>query len=124
MYLLQVGCQGPKDIPDSVAQAKAASSASLIYLGTGKAKLVGIIFMINEELCSGCRTYYALCPYGALEYDTEEKITKVDGSICKGCMCCGGGCQSGAVSMKHFLNKQIHTQIDIDRRIDKYIFVA
>lgn len=106
------GCQGPKDIPDSVAQAKAASSASLIYLTTGKAKLEAKISAINKELCTGCRICEALCPYGALEYDTEKKIMKVSESICKGCGACGGGCPSGAVSMKHYLDKQIYAQID------------
>lgn len=105
-------CQGPKDIPDSVAQAKAASSASLIYLGTGKAKLEAIISEMSEELCTGCRTCEGLCPYGALEYDAEEKIMRVSESICKGCGCCSGGCPSGAASMRHFRDRQIYAQIE------------
>ena len=104
-------CQGPKDIPDSVAQAKAASSASLIYLGTGKAKLEAIISEVNEELCTGCRTCEGLCPYGALEYDAEEKVMKVSEAICKGCGCCSGACPSGAASMRHFRDRQIYAQI-------------
>ena len=104
-------CQGPKDIPDSVAQAKAASSSSLIYLGTGKAKLEAITSEINEELCTGCRTCEALCPYGALEFDAEETIMKVNEAICKGCGCCSGSCPSGAASMRHFRDRQIFAQI-------------
>jgi heterodisulfide reductase subunit A len=104
-------CQGPKDIPDSVAQAKAASSASLIYLGTGKAKLEAIISEVSEELCTGCRTCEALCPYDALEYDAEKKIMRVNETICKGCGCCAGACPSGAASMRHFRDRQIYAQI-------------
>lgn len=105
-------CQGPKDIPDSVSQAKAASSASLIYLGSGKAKLEAITSEISEELCSGCRTCEELCPYGALEYDLEEAIMRVNEAICKGCGCCAGACPSGAASMRHFRDKQIYAQIE------------
>ncbi|NVM23708.1 MAG: CoB--CoM heterodisulfide reductase iron-sulfur subunit A family protein [Desulfobacterales bacterium] len=105
-------CQGPKDIPDSVAQAKAASSASLIYLGTGKAKLEAITSEINEDICTGCRTCEALCPYGALEYDSEEKIMRVNDAICKGCGCCSGACPSGAASMRHFRDIQVYAQIE------------
>ena len=105
-------CQGPKDIPDSVAQAKAASSASLIYLTTGKAKLEAITSEISEELCTGCRTCEALCPYDALEYDAEKKIMKVNEAICKGCGCCGGTCPSGAASMRHYRDRQIYAQIE------------
>jgi heterodisulfide reductase subunit A len=104
-------CQGPKDIPDSVAQAKAASSASLIYLGSGKAKLEAAISEISEELCSGCRTCEELCPYGALEFDPEEVIMRVNEAICKGCGCCAGACPSGAASMRHFRDRQIYAQI-------------
>lgn len=105
-------CQGPKDIPDSVAQAKAASSASFVYLGTGKAKLEAIASEISEDLCTGCRTCEALCPYGALEFDAEKKIMKVNEAICKGCGCCGGTCPSGAASMRHFRDRQIFAQIE------------
>ena len=104
-------CQGPKDIPDSVAQAKAAASASLIYLGTGKANLEAITSEINEDLCTGCRTCEGLCPYGALEYDPEETIMRVNDATCKGCGCCSGACPSGAASMRHFRDRQIYAQI-------------
>jgi heterodisulfide reductase subunit A len=105
-------CQGPKDIPDSVSQAKAAASSSLILLGKGKAKLEAITSEISEELCSGCRTCEELCPYGALEYDLEKEIMRVNEAICKGCGCCAGACPSGAASMKHFRDRQIYAQIE------------
>ena len=41
-------CQGPKDIPDTVAHAKAAASSALIPLSLGKAKVEAIISSVNS----------------------------------------------------------------------------
>jgi len=51
------GCaQGPKDIPDSVAQGKAAAGALLSLLAGGKAKIRPSVSEIEEETCIGSRT--------------------------------------------------------------------
>ena len=105
-------CQGPKDIPDTVAQAKAAASAALSLLATGKVKTEAITSTINEELCSGCRTCEAVCAYGALKFDEERGIMTVNDVLCKGCGACGATCPSGAISMKHFKDEQIFAQIE------------
>ena len=51
------GCaQGPKDIPDSVAQGKAAAAALLSLLAGGKAKIRPSVPEIDEGTCIGCKT--------------------------------------------------------------------
>jgi heterodisulfide reductase subunit A len=48
------GCaQGPKDIPDSVAQGKAAAAALLSLLARGKAKIRPSVAEMEEEMCIG-----------------------------------------------------------------------
>ncbi len=47
-------CQGPKDIPDTVSQAKAAAASALIPLSMGRAKVEAITSSIIHELCVGC----------------------------------------------------------------------
>ena len=48
------GCaQGPKDIPDSVAQAKGAAGAILAVLARGKASVGPVVTEIEEETCIG-----------------------------------------------------------------------
>ena len=59
-------CQGPKDIPDTVAQAKAAASSALIPLSTGMAKVEAIVSSVDRELCVGCGLCEPTCPYSAL----------------------------------------------------------
>ncbi|MHC1600667.1 MAG: NAD(P)-binding protein [Candidatus Methanospirareceae archaeon] len=51
------GCaQAPKDIPDSVAQGKAAAAAALAIIGSGKTKVRTSVTEIEEELCVGCKS--------------------------------------------------------------------
>jgi heterodisulfide reductase subunit A len=51
------GCvQGPKDIPDSVAQGKAAAAASLALLAKGKAKIRPSVEEMEEEMCVGYKS--------------------------------------------------------------------
>jgi len=51
------GCaQGPKDIPDSVAQAKGAAGALLSVLARGKATIRPTVVEMEEEMCIGTKS--------------------------------------------------------------------
>jgi len=105
-------CQGPKDIPDSVAQAKGAASSAIIPMSQGKVKVEPITSTIDEDICSGCRVCEPLCTYSALSFDEGKKIMFVNDIICKGCGSCGAACPAGAISMNHFTNEQVLAQIE------------
>ena len=61
-------CQGPKDIPDTVAQASGAAAKSLSLATRGVVEVPSAISWIDPEVCSGCQTCIDLCAYGAIEY--------------------------------------------------------
>jgi len=105
-------CQSPKDIPDAVAQAGAAAVRASEPLSQGKVEVEAISSVIDEDLCSGCRTCEEMCAYSALEFDSENKVMKVNDVMCKGCGSCASACPSGAISMRHFALKQIIAQIE------------
>ena len=105
-------CQGPKDIPDSVAQGKAASSASLAYLAAGKGEIEAAISEVDEDLCTGCRQCEEVCPYGTLSLDEEKNMMTVEEAICKGCGACAATCPSGAISMRHYRDRQVYAQVN------------
>ncbi|MEO0074402.1 MAG: CoB--CoM heterodisulfide reductase iron-sulfur subunit A family protein, partial [candidate division WOR-3 bacterium] len=105
-------CQGPKDIPDTVAQAKAAASAAIALLNRGKVRIEPVVAVVNEEACSSCHLCEALCPYHALVYDTARRSMTVNQALCKGCGVCPSACPSGAITMLHYGSQQIAVQID------------
>jgi heterodisulfide reductase subunit A len=114
-------CQGPKDIPDTVAQAKGAAASALSLLGKGKVKVEPVVASINEDACSSCHICEALCPYSALVYDTEQGVMTVNQVLCKGCGVCPSACPSGAITMRHFTSAQIEAQLDalLEKPVEK-----
>jgi heterodisulfide reductase subunit A len=105
-------CQGPKDIPDAVAQASGAAVRASEPLAQGKVEVEAITSQIDEDLCSGCKVCEKMCPYSALEFDEKAGVMRVNEVMCKGCGSCASTCPSGAISMRHFAVKQIMAQID------------
>jgi heterodisulfide reductase subunit A len=105
-------CQGPKDITDTVAQAKAAASSALIPLSRGRVKVESIISVVNQEICSGCGICEGLCTYGALSLHPWKGIMTVNEVLCKGCGACAAACPSGAITLSHFTHDQILAQLE------------
>lgn len=107
------GCaQGPKDIPDSVAQAGAAASEALALMDRGIVELEPNTAFIDEEICSGCHLCIAMCPYSAISYDKEKKVAVLNEALCKGCGACVATCPSGAAQQNLFLDSQIFAEIE------------
>ncbi len=104
--------QSPKDIPDTVAQASAASSAVLSMITREKIEIEAATAEIIEEKCSGCRICNNLCPYLAIRFDEEKEVSVINEALCKGCGTCVAACPSNAIKAKHFDNKQIFAEIE------------
>ncbi|SHF45790.1 heterodisulfide reductase subunit A [Desulfofundulus australicus DSM 11792] len=108
------GCaQGPKDIPESVSQARAASSAAAVPLTLGKVIVEPLISEVNQRKCSGCGTCVQLCPYSAISLveDKGKLHSKIDEALCAGCGICAAACPSGVITLHGFTNTQIFAQI-------------
>jgi heterodisulfide reductase subunit A len=108
-----VGCtQGPKDIPDTVAQASAAAARALALISRGEIEIEAATAVIDERICSGCQLCLAVCPYSAISFDEEKEVCRVNEALCKGCGACVSGCPSDAVALSHFTNEQIVAQME------------
>jgi heterodisulfide reductase subunit A2 len=105
-------CQGPKDIPDTVAQAGAAAAEALALADMGKVELEPITAVIDDKLCSGCQICVGLCPFTAIIYEKEKGISHITDALCKGCGTCVAACPSGASYQKHFRDEQIFAEIE------------
>ncbi|MCK9423056.1 MAG: CoB--CoM heterodisulfide reductase iron-sulfur subunit A family protein [Bacteroidales bacterium] len=105
-------CQGPKDIPDSVSQARAAAARILATIATGSVAVEVTTASTNEKLCCGCQTCVKVCPYSAISYNEEKRSSEVNEVLCKGCGTCGSACPAGAITSKHFTDRQILAEIE------------
>jgi heterodisulfide reductase subunit A len=104
-------CQGPKDIPETVAQAGSAASEALALVHRGKVEIQPYSAVVDEALCSGCKVCIGLCPYDAISYDEEKKVVHVLEVKCKGCGVCAAACPSSAMDQKHFRDEFVLAEI-------------
>jgi heterodisulfide reductase subunit A len=110
-------CQGPKDIPDSVAQGAAAAAQAMSLLGLGHVNVEPVRAEVDEAVCSGCRICVDLCPYQAIEFNQEKLLAHVNDVLCKACGVCVAACPSGALDAKGFTDEQIFAEIEGALRI-------
>lgn len=107
------GCaQGPKDIPDTVAQASSAAARILSLISKGEVEIDPIRAMVQDEYCSGCKVCNNLCPYGAIEFIEDKKISHVNEALCKGCGTCVAACPSSAMTGHGFSDAQIYAELE------------
>ncbi len=105
-------CQGPKDIPDTVAQALAAAAEALALISRGKIEIETTTAVVDERICSGCQVCSQICPYLAVSYDEESGVCRVNEALCKGCGTCVAGCFANAISLSHYTNEQLMAQLE------------
>ena len=104
-------CQGPKDIPETVAQAEAAAAEAVALTSRGFLTLEPNLAYIEEPLCSGCQVCIPLCPYTAIELDREKMVARISDVLCKGCGVCVAACPSGAAKQKMFEDEQLMDEL-------------
>ena len=120
---LSGACQGPKDIPETVAQASAAAAKVLGVLTKNSLKGNPCVAQPDEMMCNGCSQCEKVCPYGAITYADKEyrnfdrtmitrRVAQVNEAVCQGCGACTVTCPSGAMDLKGFSTKQIMAEVD------------
>ena len=120
---LSGACQGPKDIPETVAQASAAAAKVIGLLSKDSLICNPCTAAPDELMCNGCSSCEKVCPYGAITYIDKEfrgpnrttlvrRVAQVNPAVCQGCGACTVACPSGAMDLKGFSNKQIMAEVD------------
>jgi heterodisulfide reductase subunit A2 len=105
-------CSSPKDIPESISQARAAVARILAMIANEVITVDAVYSEVQDKLCSGCRICNSVCPYSAIEYDAEKKKSKIISEVCKACGCCAAACPSGVIYARHFTDEQVYAQIE------------
>ncbi|ACV62230.1 4Fe-4S ferredoxin iron-sulfur binding domain protein [Desulfofarcimen acetoxidans DSM 771] len=115
-------CQGPKDIPDTVAQASAAAVKVCVLFSRREMAADPMVAQVNQSICHGCLACQKVCPYKAIEAKTiserlggqviERTVAHVNSGLCQGCGSCTVACRSGAVNLKGFSDEQLLAEVD------------
>jgi heterodisulfide reductase subunit A len=107
-------CQGPKDIPASVAQGSAAAAKVLALFSKDKLENDPMISSVDIKRCVGCGKCIQVCPFGAIkevDFRGEPKAEVIE-TVCQGCGLCTATCPQGAIQLSHFTDNQILAEVN------------
>ncbi|MBM4036893.1 MAG: CoB--CoM heterodisulfide reductase iron-sulfur subunit A family protein [Planctomycetes bacterium] len=102
----------PKDISESIAQARAAASRAATVLSKSELQAEGKVAAVDASRCSGCGDCTNVCAYKAIELDPVFRVAVVNEATCKGCGACTATCRAAAIDLKGFRNTQILEAVD------------
>ena len=101
--------QGPKDIPNSIAQAESAAAKAIALITRGKVELDPHVVCFDKEKCDLCRLCENICIYNSLKI--EQKELKIIPANCTGCGACAAMCPYDALYIPGFRKAQISAQL-------------
>jgi len=104
----------PKFISETVSQAYGAAGRVLTLVSHDTVVASGAVCEVNENRCISCGACITACTYGAIEFvDTPQgRKAGINPFLCKGDGLCNTKCPTGAISLKHFTDEEILSQID------------
>ncbi len=113
-------CQGPKDIPETVAQASAAAGKVLIMLSQPYLTREPEIATVDEKLCASCGACIKTCPFQAISKEEirdrkgnlVKTTSRVNPGLCMGCGTCVSVCPSKSIDLIGFTDDQVYAQIE------------
>jgi heterodisulfide reductase subunit A len=104
----------PKFIQETINQAYGAAGRVLTLLSHDTVVASGSVCEVDEKRCIGCSACVSACTYGAIDFrDTKQgKKAVVNPVLCKGDGLCNSRCPTGAISLKHFTDEELLSEID------------
>ena len=120
--MLAGACQGPKDIPETVAQASAAAAKVINIISKEELESEPTVAEVDQDMCSGCLWCEPVCPFQAITADevvewiggkeVRRQVSSVNPGLCQGCGSCVVACRSGAVDLLGTTNEQVLAEVD------------
>ncbi len=113
-------CQGPKDIPESVAQASAAAAKVLVMFSQDHLTREPEIAHVDESLCAACCACVQACPYEAISIEELvdrrgnhiKNTSRVNPGLCMGCGTCVAVCPSKSIDLEGFTEEEVYAEIE------------
>ncbi len=112
IYLAGAG-QGPKDIPEAVAQASGAAAKVLQMFSKDEMTQEPTIATVVEELCSACGACVEVCPYEAREIHPVWHVATVNAALCQNCGACVVACPNKASQIHNWRPTQMMAMVDV-----------
>ncbi|UCD08941.1 MAG: CoB--CoM heterodisulfide reductase iron-sulfur subunit A family protein [Dehalococcoidales bacterium] len=106
--------QYPKHIIETLSQAYGAAGRVLTLLSKDTITASGSVCEVDESRCIGCGVCSTACTYDAIVMRETKRGLKaaVNPVLCKGDGLCNAKCPTGAISLKHYTNEELRSQID------------
>ncbi|MDY2625869.1 MAG: CoB--CoM heterodisulfide reductase iron-sulfur subunit A family protein [Coriobacteriales bacterium] len=114
--------QGPKDIPDTVAQAGAAASKVVGLFNRKAVTSNPMLARVDVSKCSGCGACVDVCPYHAPSLvevtlrENSQKVTRtvaqINEGLCQGCGACSVACRPGAMDLMGFSDEGVMQEVE------------
>ena len=108
-FFLSGAAHGPKDIPESVAQASAAAGKVLGLLGKSSVVMDPAIAFVND-MCVGCGLCLEICSTQARIFSDSGSVEVIP-ALCQGCGMCAPACPVGAADMLNFRDDQLTAMV-------------
>jgi len=103
----------PKLIPETVSQAYGAAGRAITLLAKDTVVASGSVCEVDEDRCISCGACIAACTYGAIDFHESPhgRKARVTPVLCKGDGLCNAKCPTGAISLKHYTDEELFSQI-------------
>ena len=95
-------CQGPRDIPETLAQASGAAAKVLQLFSRSEMTQSPTVAAVIEDLCAACATCVGICPYWARAIHPVRHVATVNGALCQSCGACVVACPNKACYVRNW----------------------
>jgi heterodisulfide reductase subunit A len=101
----------PKHMSEAISQAYGAAGRAVALLSQETVTASGSVCEVNENACVSCGACISVCTYGAIAFSETNKAV-VNSVLCKGDGLCNVVCPTSAISLKHYTDEELLSQID------------
>ncbi|MEM3561672.1 MAG: FAD-dependent oxidoreductase [Candidatus Jordarchaeaceae archaeon] len=101
---------GPKDIRESVVDARSTAAQAIEFLGEGYKDISPIKARLVGE-CRGAGECVKVCPHNAITLNEKTGKAEINILACNGCGACVPACPNKALQLAHYTKEQILEEV-------------